>query len=257
MACSNAACRSVSDKESTSVYPNCDKSPFRRGPIPFVQWVLRVLVWFFLLNFNRTVPLGHFLILSSKGNIDPSHSTMLLTIPYSTLELSKITCHPFYTDKRGRRIAHLTYKDGLSELSDLTFVTPPLTFVRYDPTTNRLQLDLSRERPFLNKWNALQDAISQRLYMNCNSIFSKSYAMEDIQSMLHRLCMGHFLSVYVFPTTPVHLEDGTTMALTDLKAGTSIRCILRIHGLLCVEQKGPHGSLRISHSVPGIYKITA
>jgi len=174
---------------------------------------------------------------------------MLLTLPYQSIDTSKFTIRPFVLDKKGRNVSHMTYQEGSSEIHDLAILLPPLPLIKYDATANRLQLDTSKERHFGSKWSTIQTKIIDTLYMNSNSIFSRNYTLEEIQMMIHSLFQNHCLTVYVFPSTIVHSENGTTCPITEVAAGTPIRCILRLHGLMMVEYRGI-SSVRIQHSLP-------
>jgi hypothetical protein len=170
---------------------------------------------------------------------------MLLTIPYQSLELSKLKLHPFYTDKRGRRVCHISYGD----LHDMPILTPPLTLGKYDGTTNRLQFDTTGNRPFSNKWSSVQERILELVQLNTHAIFSRSYDLEEIKGLFQSLLSSGSFSIYAFPTTTVHTENGKTICLSDVKGG-SIRCVVRIHGLILLERAGGGYQLRLQHSVP-------
>lgn len=172
---------------------------------------------------------------------------MLLTVPYQSIELSKLKLHPFYMDKRGRKVGHITYGD----LYDLPVLTPPLTSVKYDATMNRLQFDMTGNRPFVTKWNAIQDRIMELVQANAQSIFSRSYDPEGIQALFQKLLSSGTLHIYAFPSTPVQMEDGSTVNLVDAKA-EQLRCIIRIHGLILLERGGAY-QVRIQHSIPKLW----
>lgn len=174
---------------------------------------------------------------------------MLLTLPYPSIDTSKFTIRPFALDKKGRNVAPITYQEGGMDIHDLAILLPPLPLMKYDVAANRLQLDTSKERIFGSKWTTIQTKIIDTLYMNSNSIFSRNYTLEDIHLILHSLFQNHILTVYVFPTAPVRQADGSTCPITEVVAGTSIRCILRLHGLMMADYRGT-SSIRIQHSVP-------
>jgi len=180
---------------------------------------------------------------------------MFLTLPYQSIELSKFQFQSFTYDKKGRKVAYMTYREGPLELNDLAILTPPLLLTKYDATANRLQFDTSKERLFESKWTAIQTKIIDMLYMNSHSIFSKVYTLEEIQSMLHSLFNNHCLTAYVFPTAAVRLADDTTCPITDIPAGTYLRCVIRLHGLMMVDYRGTP-SIRIQHSVPFMSLVT-
>ncbi len=70
--------------------------------------------------------------------------------------------------------------------------------------------------------------------------------------MLHSLFNSQIMTAYVFPTALVQKADGTKCPISEIPAGTYLRCIIRIHGLMMVEYRG-NPSIRIQHSVPGMY----
>jgi hypothetical protein len=176
---------------------------------------------------------------------------MLLTLPYQSLDITKLQIRPFSFDKKGRRIAPILYQEGSVMLNDLAMLLPPLTLIKYDASTNRLQLDTNKERLFGSKWTALQTKIAETLYVNTNSVFSRAYALEEIQMMIHSLFQSHCFTVYVFPTTLVQIADGTNRPITEVPAGSQIRCVLRVHGLMMVDYRGTP-SVRIQHSIPSL-----
>ena len=179
---------------------------------------------------------------------------MFLTLPYQSIDTSKFTIRPFSLDKKGRNVSHMTYQEGGTELNDLAILLPPLPLLKYDVAANRLQLDTGKERAFGSKWSTIQTKIIDTLYMNSYSIFSKNYSLEDIQLMVHSLFHTHCLTVYAFPTTLVQTADGKSCPITDRPAGTLIRCIVRLHGLVMMDYRGSP-SIRIQHSVPFMAQV--
>ena len=180
---------------------------------------------------------------------------MLLTLPYQSIDTSKFSIRPFVLDKKGRNVSHMAYQEGGSEIHDLAILLPPLPLIKYDAVANRLQLDTSKERLFGFKWAAIQTKIIDTLYMNSNTIFSRNYTLEDIQLMIHSLFHNHCLTVYVFPTALVKGMDETAVPITEVSAGTPIRCIVRLHGLMMADYRGTP-SVRIQHSVPSMSQVT-
>ena len=149
----------------------------------------------------------------------------------------------------------MAYQEGGSEIHDLAILLPPLPLIKYDAVANRLQLDTSKERLFGFKWAAIQTKIIDTLYMNSNTIFSRNYTLEDIQLMIHSLFHNHCLTVYVFPTALVKGMDETAVPITEVSAGTPIRCIVRLHGLMMADYRGTP-SVRIQHSVPSMSQVS-
>lgn len=176
---------------------------------------------------------------------------MLLTLPYQSIELAKLILHPPTIDKKGRKVARISYYDSPN---DITILTPPLTLLKYDASANRIQFDTSKERGFSLKWNAIQSRITDMIYMSSNGIFSRGYSMEDIHAMLHSLYVNNCLTAYVFPTTLVKKANGTTCPIVEVPVGTSIRYMFRIHGLMFVDNRGSP-SIRIQHSIPEMYMV--
>ena len=73
--------------------------------------------------------------------------------------------------------------------------------------------------------------------------------------MIHSLFHNHCLTVYVFPTALVKGMDETAVPITEVSAGTPIRCIVRLHGLMMADYRGTP-SVRIQHSVPSMSQVT-
>ena len=124
---------------------------------------------------------------------------------------------------------------------------PPLPLLNYDATTNRIQLDCARTLG--NKLHAIQDLIANHIYSQ-RHLFSEpsnEFTLRDIHGILQKLYLPGVLTVYAYPTTPVRTETGTVI-LHSLKPGQPLQCVLRLHGLLLLENRGtPH--IRIQHSI--------
>jgi len=135
----------------------------------------------------------------------------------------------------------------------MPILTPPLTLGKYDGTTNRLQFDTTGNRPFSSKWNAIQERILELVQLNTHAIFSRSYDLEGIRGLFQSLLSSGSFHIYAFPTTVVQRGDGTC-CLSDIKEG-SVRCVVRIHGLILLERAGSY-QLRLQHSVPALWSCT-
>jgi len=158
---------------------------------------------------------------------------MLLAAPYQTIEISNISVLPYHTDKKERTVAPIHYaKNGLI-MQGFTILSPPLVVTSYDASTNRLQLNTANNRVFANKIIAIQDLFSQ----------------SDSTLTFQRLCSPSSLTLYLFPSTPVHNSSETT-TIANVKPGDTIRCVIRLHNLFRIGQV-----LRLQHSVPIIYGI--
>ena len=160
---------------------------------------------------------------------------MLLATPYQLIELTNLHVSPYQPDKKGRTVAPIQYsKNGLM-MTGCTILSPPLTVISYDTSTNRLLLNTTNSA-FLHKFNSVQDLLSQT-----NSSIP-----------LQRLCSSSTLSLYLFPSTTL---QGTQDTVSSVKPGDTLRCVIRLHNILQLETKtGP--ILRIQHSVPTLYSIS-
>ena len=158
---------------------------------------------------------------------------MLLAAPYQTIEIANISVLPYHTDKKERIVAPIHYtKNGLI-MQGFTLLSPPLVVTSYDASLNRLQLNTTNHRGFINKLMAIQDYFSQT----------------DSTLTFQRLCSPTSLTLYLFPSTPVHHSSETT-TIANVKPGDTIRCVIRLHNLFRIGQV-----LRLQHSVPIIYGI--
>jgi len=172
---------------------------------------------------------------------------MLLAVPYQTIELAKFHIDPFYTDKKERRIAPLFYKDRGLTFTGCAIQMPPMPLLHYDATTNRVQLDCAKALG--NKLHAIQDLIANHIYGQ-RHLFSEPschFSLRDIHGILQKLYLPGVLTVYAYPTTPIRTGTGS-IPLQTLKPGQPLTCVLRLHGLLLLENRGtPH--IRIQHSI--------
>ena len=158
---------------------------------------------------------------------------MLLATPYQTIELSNISVLPYYTDKKERLLAPIHYiKNGLI-MQGFTLLSPPLIVTSYDTSMNRLLLNTTNNRGFANKLIAIQDYFSQL----------------DSTLTFQRLCSPSSLTLYLFPSTPVH-HSSKISTIVNVKPGDTVRCVIRLHNLFRIGQV-----LRLQHSVPIIYGI--
>jgi len=168
---------------------------------------------------------------------------MLLAVPYETIELAKLQIDPFHTDRRQRRIAPLLYKDAGLTFTGCSILCPPLPISHYDPVSNRLKLEMTN-RVFGLRLYAMQDYLANHLF---TSRVIPDLSLREIHGILQKLYLPSSLTVYAYPTTPVQTNSGLK-DLASLEPGSSLRMVLRIHGLLLLENRGaPH--VRIQHSI--------
>jgi hypothetical protein len=171
---------------------------------------------------------------------------MLLAVPYQTIELAKLHIEPFHTDKRNRRIAPLLYKDNSLTLTSCSILSPPCELIGYDAAANRLQLKIDN-RIFSNRLYAMQDYFANHLFA---SRVLPALSLKEIHGILQKLYLPTTLTVYAYPSTPVQQPVQPT-TVGALEPGTMIQFVLRIHGLLLLEDRGtPH--IRIQHSLIAI-----
>jgi hypothetical protein len=162
---------------------------------------------------------------------------MILAVPYQTIELANITVQPFYTDKRGKQVAPIYYKKAGLVMQGFTILSPPLTVSSYDCSMNRLQLNITDQRAFANKFIAIQDSLSQI----------------DTATTLQRLCSQNTLTLYLFPSTPVQgSQPKDRHTISEIQPGETLRLGIRLHHLLRMDGKTPF--FRLQHSVPVLYQ---
>lgn len=181
---------------------------------------------------------------------------MLLTIPFQALEICYIHLSPFQADKYGKAVARLTYKENSIDFQDVSILSPPIKVIDYNPDNSRLRLDLSEQFNFQVKLNTLQEylvstfCVHQQSFLNCNS-----ETHDSISELFHFLLEDTTLSLYVFPTTLIKQSDNSMIKVSELQAGDTIRCIIRLQGISQVRNK--YGiRLRLQHSIPSMWKIS-
>lgn len=180
---------------------------------------------------------------------------MLLSIPYQALEVSNIHLSPFQSDKYGKAIARLSYKDNSIDFQDVSILTPPIKVIDYNSENSRLRLDLSDQFNFQVKLNTLQEYLVSTFYVHQQSFLNKTnYTHDDIRDLFHFLLDNSTLALYIFPTTIIKKEDGTTIKVSDLQPGDTIRCVIRFQGISQIANK--YGTkLRLQHSIPALWSI--
>jgi len=180
---------------------------------------------------------------------------MLLSIPYQALEIGHIHLTPFQSDKYGKAVACMSYKDNSIEFQDVSILTPPIRVNYYNPENSRLSIDLSDQYNFKVKLNMLQEYLVSTFYVHQQSFLNNNiYSHSNIRELFQFLLDDYILSLYVFPTTIIKKEDGTTSKVSDLRSGDIIRCVIRFQGISQFCNK--YGTkLRLQHSVPSLWSI--
>ncbi len=180
---------------------------------------------------------------------------MYLTIPYQSFEVGNVHVSAFQYDKYGKTIAKLTYKDPSIDLNDVSILTPPLRVIDYNPESSRLRLDLSDHPSFLSKWEILYENLINTFYIHQqNFLHDSSYSMESIRRLFYVLIDGPILSLYIYPTTLVKVEDGSTYPISEIKTGDFLRCAVRLQGISQIISKDGL-RLRLHHSVSSMWLI--
>jgi len=179
---------------------------------------------------------------------------MLLSIPHQALEIGNIHLTPFQADKYGKAIARMTYKDSI-EFQDVSILTPPIKVIHYNPENSRLTIDLSDQVQFQVKLKMLQEYLISTFYVHQHSFLNqRNYTHTNIRELFTFLLNDSILSLYIFPTTNVKKEDGTTIKVSQLQKDDIIRCVIRFQGISHMYNK--YGiKLRLQHSIPLIWSI--
>jgi hypothetical protein len=181
---------------------------------------------------------------------------MLLAIPYQALEIGNIHLTPFQADKYGKAVARMSYKDNSLEFQDVSILTPPLKVIDYNPENSRLRIDLSDQFNFQVKLNTLQEYLVSTFYVHQQSFLGQRNETHDtIRQIFNFLLTGPTLALYIFPTSTIKKQDGTTCKVSELQPNDSIRCIIKLQGISQVRGKY-NTSLRLQHTIPTIWSIT-
>ncbi len=180
---------------------------------------------------------------------------MILTIPYQALEIGNIHLTPFQADKYGKSVARLSYKDNSLDFQDVSILTPPLKIIDYNSENSRLRINLTDQNNFQDKLNTLQEYLISTFHVHQQSFLNqRGETHESIRELFHFLLEKTILSLYVFPTSYVKKVDGTSIRVTDLQEGDTIRLIIRLQGISQIRNK--YGfRLRLQHSIPSIWLI--
>jgi len=116
-------------------------------------------------------------------------------------------------------------------------------------------LDLSEHPSFLSKWEILYENLINTFYIHQhNFLHDSTYSMESIRRLFYILIDGPILSLYIYPTTLVKLENGTTHPISEIKTGDVIRCAIRLQGISQIISKDGL-RLRLHHSVSSMWLI--
>jgi len=179
---------------------------------------------------------------------------MILSIPHQAFEIGNINAMPFQVDRYGKTIARLYYKDNSIDFQDVSIMSPPLRIVDYNPDTSRLRLDLSEHPQFLTKIHTLHEYLISTFYTHQMSFLNmKNQPYETIRHLFYFLLDGNILSLFIYPTVFVKSKL-SSCRICDLKAGDSIRCVIRLQGISQLYHR-EELRLRIHHSVPAVWKL--
>ena len=105
---------------------------------------------------------------------------MILSIPFQTLEISNIHLTPFQSDKYGKAIAKLTYKDNSIDFQDVSILSPPLKIIDYNPENSRLRIDLTEQYNFQVKLHTLQEYLVSTFFVHQQSFLGKRNESHDL-----------------------------------------------------------------------------
>jgi hypothetical protein len=182
---------------------------------------------------------------------------MILTIPYQAFEVGYVHLTPFQFDRYGKSIARLSYKDTSINFQDVSILSPPLRIIDYNPENSRLRLDLSEHFAFQIKLNTLYEHLISTFYVHQQAfLHQRNKTLDYIRHLFYFLLDESILSLYVYPTTYIKMSNGNTLHMSELKAGDTIRCVIRLQGISQVMNKdGFH--LRLHHSIPSIWLLTS
>lgn len=181
---------------------------------------------------------------------------MLLGIPYQAIEVGNIHLSPFQTDKYGKSLAKLTYKDPSIEFQDVSIISPPLKVIDYNVDSCRLRLDLSDQFMFQTKINTLQEYLVSTFFLHQQSFINNRTTMtyDEVRSLFHFLLFESSLSLYIFPNCIVKKADGSISKVIDILPGDIIRCVIRIHGITQIINRN-FCRLRLQHSISAIWSV--
>lgn len=180
---------------------------------------------------------------------------MFLSIPHQALEIANIHLSPFQSDKYGKYMARLTYKDNSIDFQDVSILSPPIKVIDYNPEKSRLRLDISELHNFKVKLTILQEYIVSTLTVHQQSFLGeRDMTQDDIRNLFHFLLDDDVLSLYIFPTAVIKTNDGNNCKMSDIKPGDTIRCIIRLLGIS--QLKGKYGiRLRLQHTIPSMWLL--
>ena len=179
---------------------------------------------------------------------------MILTIPYQGLQVGNIHLSPFQSDKYGKPLAKLSYKDSSIEFQDVSILSPPLKIIDYNPETSRLRLDVSDQSVFQVKLNTLQEYLVSTFYVHQKSFLTFDTDNDGIRGLFNFLLNGTMLCLYIFPSFNVKKEGGVPCKVADLRPGDTIRCVIRFTGISQLRSKVGM-NLRIQHTLPSIWLL--
>lgn len=193
-----------------------------------------------------------------------------LCLPVQAMEVGKVHLFPLKimpnrNPKPGvenRPIAPLSYVDSSITLPCLSLLLPLLKITRWDPSTGRLDLDLSSYNNVLTKLNTLQEYIISTVYMQQISWLGRSDLDHDtVRSLLQPLVTNNTLTLFLHGPNPALKPAGRAWIFSDdtwirgsksstFLVGQNVRICVRLHGLCLIPHKASNiPKFRIQHQV--------
>ena len=180
---------------------------------------------------------------------------MILSIPHQALEIGNIHVTPFQMDRFGKPVARLCYKDNSIDFHDVCILSPPLRILDYNPDTSRLRLDVSDHPQFHFKIHTLHEYLISTFYTHQQSFLNiVNHPYDVIRHLFYFLLDNTTLSLFIYPTVSVKTNTGIPCRVSELKAGDTIRCVIRLQGVSQLFHR-EQLRLRLHHSVPAVWKL--
>lgn len=197
-----------------------------------------------------------------------SPSSIELCIPIQALEINKVHLSPLQllydrpSKGENKPIAPLSYMDSGLTLPCLSLLLPSLKISRWDPSSGRLDLDLSQHSYIYTKIHTLQEYIINTVFQQQQSWLNKSNLDIDvIRSLLQPLIYQNTLTIFLHGPNPTLKSSGRTWVWckntwvrgtnpSTFIIGNEARICVRLHGLCLIPQKNNLlPKFRIQHQV--------
>jgi hypothetical protein len=189
-------------------------------------------------------------------------------LPIQKMELSNIhVANPWGrggNQTNQKPLAPLSYFGTHFRLPFISLLFPPLQVVNYNPTSGRLELDMSVSSLACIKLNTFQETLINAILYHQQAWFKTEFSKEEVRGSFQPMIDNNHIILHCPMTTqnvPIFKKEmgwSPNFTPADLKVGHRIRVAIKIHGISFLTRPDKSGEqvwtgrCRLQHRIQGI-----